>query len=217
MTDTTHITDTGGTTDTGPTADTSHLPSDAGPVLIELAREAIGSHLAGRESSVHAATLRHHPWLDHPGASFVTLTRDGQLRGCIGTLEVWRALGRDVVSNAVSAAVRDPRFPALTSRDWPGITVEVSVLSPLQPFEVTSEDDLLATLVPHRDGLVLESGGHRATFLPQVWQTLPTPREFLVHLKRKAGLADSWWDPHARWSRYTVAEFSEHPAQTEQT
>jgi len=149
------------------------------------------------------------PWMAEPGASFVTLTRQGALRGCIGTLEAHRPLGLDVRENALAAAFRDPRFMPLARAEFDDIRVEVSVLSPTEALTVASEEHALETLRPHIDGVVLEYRHHRGTFLPQVWEQLPEPAEFLAHLKRKAGLPVDFWADAVRLSRYTVDKWKE--------
>ena len=149
--------------------------------------------------------------LDEPAATFVTLTRGGQLRGCIGSLEPRRPLLEDVRANARAAAFEDPRFPPLTARELTDTRIEVSVLGPARPLEVRSEQGAIEALVPGRDGVILEYGPHRATFLPQVWQQLPDAREFLAHLRLKAGLPALFWDPGIRLSRYSVEKYSEGP------
>lgn len=143
------------------------------------------------------------------GASFVTLTENGQLRGCIGTPEAWRPLKDDVQANAVAAALRDPRFAPLQLHEWPSVRVEVSVLSPLESMECANEAQALAQLRPGVDGLVLACGRHRATFLPQVWEQLPAPAVFLAQLKRKAGLPTHFWSPDLRLQRFTVDKWKE--------
>ncbi|SDB80099.1 hypothetical protein GA0111570_101374 [Raineyella antarctica] len=183
------------------------FPDDMGPVLLPLARAAIADrlHLPGPE--VPAAD-----WLAEPGASFVTLHLAGRLRGCIGTLEAYRSLGEDTAANARAAAFADPRFPALTVREYAGIEVEVSVLSALEPVPYDDEDDLLGRLRPGIDGVVLRAGRRRGTFLPQVWDQLPDPSRFLDHLRRKAGLPGNGWDPAWQVDRYTVRRWSEQTA-----
>ncbi len=175
-----------------------------GQVLLAHARRAIES-LFRRESN---APLPEAPFLDEPGATFVTLRRHGELRGCIGSLEAERPLRDDVEHNARAAALRDPRFPPLTEDELDGLSVEVSLLSPARPLAFADEDDLLRQLAD-RPGLVLEFGRHRSTFLPQVWEQLPDPREFLRHLKSKAGLPPDFWSRDLRLSRYTVEKWSE--------
>lgn len=152
-------------------------------------------------------------WLYPPGATFVTLTQGGELRGCIGTLEAYRPLIDDLESNARAAAFDDPRFPALNEAELDRTRVEVSILSKPEPMEFSDEADALAQLRPGVDGVILEArrGAHwyRATFLPQVWEQLPRPAEFMAHLKRKAGLAMDDWSDDVRLSRYTVEKFKE--------
>ena len=152
------------------------------------------------------------PWMAEPGASFVTLTRHGDLRGCIGSLEAHRPLGLDVRENARAAAFRDPRFMPLSRAEFDDVRVEVSVLSPHEPLVVGSEKDALDALRPGIDGVVFEYGNSRSTFLPQVWEQLPDPAEFLAHLKRKAGLPLDFWTEGVRLSRYTVSKWKESSA-----
>lgn len=181
--------------------------ADKGATLLELARSEIASQLReGAAKSFDAA------WLEEPGASFVTLTRHGELRGCIGTLEAHRPLERDVRANAAAAAFRDPRFNPLTRGEFDDIRVEVSLLSPSEPLAAVDEATAVAALRPHVDGVVFEYGHYRSTFLPQVWEQLPDPNEFLAYLKRKAGLPMDFWAEQVRLSRYTVTKWKEHAA-----
>ncbi|MGQ9723895.1 MAG: AmmeMemoRadiSam system protein A [Tepidimonas sp.] len=147
--------------------------------------------------------------LDAPGASFVTLTQRGDLRGCIGSLRAQRSLREDVRANAVAAAFDDPRFPPLTAQEWPATEVEVSVLSAPQPLPVHSRDEALRALRPGVDGVVFHWGPYRSTFLPQVWAQLPEPDAFLRHLVAKAGLPPDFWDADVRLERYTVDKWRE--------
>jgi len=140
--------------------------------------------------------------LGEPRASFVTLTIDGELRGCCGTLEPVRPLLLDVWINAQASAFRDPRFPPLTAREWGWSSLEVSLLTPCEPMVVSTEQQLLLELVPGRDGLVLEWRGMRATFLPKVWEHVTGPRDFLRLLKEKAGLSGDFWAEDVRVWRY---------------
>ncbi len=156
--------------------------ADLGRTLLTIARSAIGAEL-GFGPAADAS----HAALDRPAATFVTLKLADELRGCIGTLKPQRPLGVDVRENAIAAAFRDPRFPPLAVVEFEAISVEVSLLSADERLEVRDEEDLLARLRPDVDGLVLEYGHHRATFLPQVWESLPDPRGFVMALKRKAG------------------------------
>ncbi|GAB1234348.1 AmmeMemoRadiSam system protein A [Ferrigenium sp. UT5] len=175
-----------------------------GKVLLQLARAAISLRLG-----MTAELPPRADWLEKTGACFVTLKAHGQLRGCIGSLEARQALYDDVVHNAVAAAVRDPRFPPLTPAELNGIEVEVSLLSATTPMDCFDEADALAQLRPNVDGIILEYGPHRATFLPQVWADLPQPQRFLAHLKRKARLPEDFWSDDIRLARYTVQKFSE--------
>jgi len=179
---------------------------DKGRLLNAMARAAIA-----RKFDIETPTLSHPAWLEEPGAVFVTLTRDGQLRGCIGSLEAHRALGRDIEANAQAAAFRDPRFPPLEPYELDAIRTEVSVLSRPEPMTFSDEVDALAQLRPGIDGVILQSGWHRATFLPQVWEQLPEPTRFMAHLKVKAGLPADYWSDSIQLSRYTVAKYEESP------
>lgn len=175
-----------------------------GEALLKVARNAIANHL-GEPEKPHAI----HPWMHEPGACFVTLTQQGSLRGCIGSLEAHRPLVEDVRANAVAAAVRDPRFAPMQAEELPRTRIEVSWLSPAEPIMFESETHVLAQLRPGIDGVILEYGHARGTFLPQVWESLPQPAEFLSHLKRKAGLPVSFWHEDIRLSRYTVSKWKE--------
>lgn len=147
--------------------------------------------------------------LQEPGASFVTLTLQGQLRGCIGSLEAHRPLVIDVAENAYAAAFRDPRFPQLSDTEFPDLEYHISILKPAEPMQFDSEDDLIKQLRPGVDGLILEDNSRRGTFLPQVWDSLPEPQQFLRHLKQKAGLPMDYWSDTVKVSRYTVEEFGD--------
>jgi AmmeMemoRadiSam system protein B/AmmeMemoRadiSam system protein A len=176
---------------------------DAGKVLLRIARGAIESKLFGSASTADA------PWLKQNGATFVTLTRDAALRGCIGSLQAARPLGDDVAQNAIGAGFRDPRFPAVTAAEWPSIRVEVSLLSMPKPMRFADEPDLLSQLRVGEDGVILEADGRRATFLPQVWDGIPDKRQFLRELARKAGLPDDVRLGRCRVWRYQVIKWTE--------
>ena len=200
------------------------LPPDAGSVLCAIARRAIAARLGMSDPhfDTPAASSRPHAggttdlgyenedqWLDNRGATFVTLTKHGALRGCIGSLSAHRPLRADVAANAVSAALHDPRFPPLTHAELAETHIEVSILSAPEPLPFANHADAVARLRPRVDGVILEYGSHRGTFLPQVWEQLPHAGDFLTHLVRKAGLPAGWWDDSARLSRYTVTAFEE--------
>jgi uncharacterized protein len=181
------------------------MPTDRGQILLPIARAAIAEQL-GQPYRAN----EDYSWLHEHRACFVTLTQREQLRGCIGTLEAHRSLLADVKANAQAAAFHDPRFPPLTRAELNYTEVEVSLLSVMQDMSFHSEADALAQLRPEIDGIVLEFGRYRSTFLPQVWEQLPDPVEFMAHLKRKAGLDPRFWDAGIRLSRYTVSKWKEH-------
>ena len=178
------------------------MPEDRGSVLIAIAREAI------EREPLPEATWNGAPWLREIGASFVTLKLAGELRGCIGTIDPRRPLGEDVARNARAAAYRDPRFPPVSEHERRDLGIEVSVLSPRAPFVAASEADALAQLRPGIDGIYLQFQERSSTFLPQVWENLPDPLEFLSALRQKAGLPARFWDPDLRLSRYTVEKYA---------
>jgi hypothetical protein len=175
-----------------------------GNALLVRARNAIAA-----EFGLPQAPEPDHPALHAPGATFVTLTQRGELRGCIGSLEAWRPLDQDVRSNARAAAFRDPRFMPLGEDEVARTRVEVSLLAPAVPMTFSSEDDAMRQLRPGMDGVILECGMHRGTFLPQVWESLPEPRMFMAHLKQKAGLAADFWSPDVKLFRYEVQKWKE--------
>lgn len=183
------------------------LEPAARDALLKLARESIRRQLAGDPSvprpEVASAAF------DEVRASFVTLKLDEALRGCIGVLEAVRPLSLDVAHNAHAAAFRDPRFPPLGRLELEPLHIEISVLSPPEPFPVLDRADLLASLRPGVDGLILAEGAQRATFLPAVWESLPRPEDFLTQLLLKAGLAPNHWSERLRFARYTTESFAE--------
>ncbi len=141
-------------------------------------------------------------------ASFVTLYHQGELRGCVGSARACRPLVEDVSANAFASAFRDSRFPALTADEQDQLSLSVSLLTDPAPMTFTDEADLLAQLRPGIDGLIIDCDRARSLFLPQVWQSLPEPRQFLAHLKRKAGLRTNDWPPDlvaARFEAHSVA------------
>ena len=143
----------------------------------------------------------------------MTLHLEDDLRGCIGSIDPRRPLGEDVASNARAAAFSDPRFEPLTAVEFEAVSLEVSVLSPRVPLFVASEVEAAARLRPGVDGVYLEFQGLAATFLPQVWESLPDPADFLAALRQKARLPARFWDPAIRLSRYTVEKFGDgYPA-----
>jgi AmmeMemoRadiSam system protein A len=180
--------------------------------LLALARASIDSALSpGRGNNnlapYTAALLP--PALTVRRSSFVTLHRNGQLRGCCGTLDAPRPLAEDVWRNAWAAAFSDYRFPQLTAAEWPQVSLHLSLLTVPEQLDVGSEDQLLAQLRPSVDGLILESDIGRATFLPAVWEQLPDPAQFVRHLKMKAGWPATYWSNRVRVFRYETESFGE--------
>jgi AmmeMemoRadiSam system protein A len=170
--------------------------------LLGLARASIEAGL--RDALLQVRAEEHAPRLREARASFVTLHRNGRLRGCIGTLEARRALAVEVSAMAHAAAFRDPRFPPLAAQEFAEIDIHISVLSPPEPFAADSERDLLQRLRPGIDGLILREGSRSATFLPSVWEQLPEPAQFLRRLKLKAGLPADHWSAQLAFERYTA-------------
>ncbi len=169
--------------------------------LLDLAKHSIVHGLQkGRPLKINLA--------DYPAeltelrATFVTLEINDQLRGCIGMLEAVRPLAEDIAENAFSAAFNDPRFPPLDASELDGLEIHLSILTPAEPVVFSSEQDLISQLQPGIDGLILQEGHRRGTFLPSVWESLPEPKQFLRHLKQKAGLSPDYWSNNIRIYRY---------------
>jgi len=140
--------------------------------------------------------------LQEPGACFVTLELNHQLRGCIGSLEAHQPLADDLVKNGYAAAFQDPRFPPLLAEEFLTTEIKISLLTPATQMEFNSERDLISQIRPGIDGLILSDRGHRGTFLPSVWEQLPSPELFLQHLKQKAGLPAHYWSETVEVERY---------------
>lgn len=177
--------------------------------LLRLAREAMTCRVKGEALpplDVSSLTER----LRADGASFVTLTIRGTLRGCIGALEAYQPLAEDVCEHAVSAALEDPRFPPVREGELGAIQIEISRLTRPHPLEYKDAADLLSKLKPHVDGVILRDGIRRATFLPQVWEKIPQPGEFMDNLCYKMGANyDLWRKKHLEALTYQVEEFHE--------
>lgn len=180
-------------------------PEHKGRILLPIARAAISDALGRQSDSVDESQ----PWLHDKGASFVTLTMNQHLRGCIGSLEAHRPLLLDVKANAYAAAFRDPRFSPLTIAEIDKTEIEISLLSPQQALSFKNEADALAQLRPEIDGVVFKYGRYRSTFLPQVWEQLNDATSFMAHLKHKAGLRPEFWHDDVELYRYTVTKFKE--------
>ena len=179
--------------------------------LLTIARQSIAAGMRTQEP-LHVRAEDLVGILARELATFVTLKQAGQLRGCVGSLEASQPLARSVAITAFHAAVRDPRFAPLALAELEKTQIEVSVLSVPEPIVCGSEPDLLASLNPQEDGLLLEDGGRRTTFLPQVWERLKDPESFVRHLKRKAGWPDDYWSSTMQAYRYHSISFAEEPS-----
>ncbi len=177
--------------------------------LLKIARNALENSVGGQVlSEINLNELS--PALQANGASFVTLTKNGGLRGCIGTLEAYQPLAEDVQEHAVAAAMQDPRFPIVQPQECRMIDIEVSILTPKVPLQYSGSQDLIDKIRPGIDGVVLQNGFRKATFLPQVWEKLPDPAEFLSHLCMKMGAPSGLWrKKHLQVFLYQVQEFHE--------
>lgn len=175
-----------------------------GTSLLNIARASISKRL-GIDYPEPAVPKELEAW----GATFVTLTMEGELRGCIGSLGAHRPLHVDARHNALAAAFSDPRFMPLSIAEWPAVKIEVSMLSQALPMVFSCEDEAIAQLSPGIDGVVFECSGRRSTFLPQVWESLQEPAEFLAQLKRKAGFSGSFWSSDVKLLRYGVEKWKE--------
>ena len=189
--------------------DTDQLTSQEKESLLKLARQALEMGLRGEElTPLKQESLT--PLLQTPGASFVTLTVRGQLRGCIGALEPSIPLAEDVREHALAAALDDYRFPSVQPEELEEIKIEISRLTAPTPLDYDDAEDLLRRLRPGIDGVVLLDGRLRATFLPQVWEKVPDPVDFLNQLCYKMGAtADLWRHKHLEVLIYQVEEFHE--------
>jgi len=176
-----------------------------------------------RESIQHGLTAKHPLSIDHLQlsgelaelhGSFITLTKRGLLRGCVGAIEATRRLAQSVAINAFNAAFHDRRFSPLSAKEMNQIRIEISVLSRPEPIDIRTRQELLANLRPHEDGLLLKNDGQNATFLPKVWEKLPDPQQFVTQLMTKAGLPGDYWSDSIRFYRYCTISFAEHPTKS---
>ena len=182
------------------------LSADDQTTCLNVAREAIEHGLANVKK-MNVETADYSEDLQQQAASFVTLHKDGMLRGCIGALEAYQPLINDVAEHAFAAAFQDPRFPALEEHEYDSLKIDISIIGTAEKVLFDSEDDLLKKIRPNVDGLILEYGYNRGTFLPSVWEQLPDKKEFLNHLKIKAGFQKNWWDNSVKISRYETFSF----------
>ena len=185
------------------------LTGEEGKYLLSVARTTIEQKLFGRKS--RAADKREtSPKYDLKRGTFVTLTKDGGLRGCIGHIIPQESMLEGVKINAINAAFRDPRFNPLGKKEWESVRIEVSILTDPKPLHYSDAKDLLSKLRPGVDGVILKKGFQQATFLPQVWEQLPDKKQFLGHLCMKAGLAENAWkNEKLEVSVYQVQAFEE--------
>ena len=190
--------------------DRAMVAKDHGSILLALARRAIATRLG---IQIDAVNINADGWLQRQGASFVTLAMHGDLRGCIGSLSAYRPLWDDVQANAVAAAFHDSRFSPLSAHEYAAVQIEVSLLTALKPLDVHDEAGVLDAIRPGMDGVVFEwadgGGMYKSTFLPQVWEALPDPVQFMAHLKQKAGLPADFWHPDVRVLTYQVHKYRE--------
>ncbi|WP_415888057.1 AmmeMemoRadiSam system protein A [Neptuniibacter sp. QD37_6] len=180
--------------------------------MIEIVQDSIASKLELQPKSkpINYDSISNLAWLKKPAATFVTLSIDDELRGCIGTLEARRSLLKDLQRNAVNAAFYDSRFEPVSVSEYASLSIHISVLTAPVELSVSNEKELLGCLRPRIDGLLIEERGHRATFLPQVWQQLPTAKVFLQRLKLKAGLPEDYWSDNMRFFIYQVVDVVDH-------
>ncbi len=186
----------------------SKIPKEVQSYLLHLAWRSILNGLRHRGPALPPKDLPFPEMLEQVRATFVTLEKNGELRGCIGVLTPFRSLAHDVCHNAYAAAFEDPRFLPLQEKELESLRCQISVLTPPQPITFQNEADLLEQIVPFRDGLILEYGVHQGTFLPSVWEHLPNPKDFWNQLKRKAQLTGNTFSTDMKVSRYFTESFS---------
>jgi AmmeMemoRadiSam system protein A len=179
------------------------LDTDEAQMALSIADETIAAALAGRTPRLPPLKDLP-PALQAPAGAFVTLTVNGELNGCIGTIDPKEPLGTETARLALSAAFSDPRLPQLKASDYPDLDIELSILSPSTPIRVSSRSDLLPELRPYVDGLIIETAATRAVFLPAVWEKLPDPEDFLDQLWLKARLRPGTWPSDLRAQRFTT-------------
>ena len=175
-------------------------------ILLEIARRSIDEGLHGR-GPLSPDERKFPPQLRVPRATFTTLRIKGALRGCVGTTEAVRSLVASVADSAYAAAFRDSRFPRLAGTEMQGLDIHISVLSPLEPLDCASEEELVAALRPGIDGLTIREAGRGASYLPAVWESLPEARRFVRELKLKAGMGEDHWSDSLRVWRFSAEEF----------
>lgn len=189
--------------------DIEKLTEEEGRYLLEVARQTIEQELFARKEQ-NPPESETSPKFSEKRGTFVTLTIQGGLRGCIGHIIPQESLIEGVRVNAINAAFRDPRFRPLTKEEWKRVRIEVSILTEPKPVSYSDADDLLNKIRPGVDGVILKKGFYQSTFLPQVWEQLPKKEEFLTHLCLKAGLdGDEWRKGDLEVLTYQVQAFEE--------
>ncbi|MGD9320218.1 MAG: AmmeMemoRadiSam system protein A [Desulfobacteraceae bacterium] len=194
----------------GDMVDTDKLTEEEGRCLLSVARQTIQQRLFSSENQ-GLADSQVSPKFSERRGTFVTLTIDGGLRGCIGHIIPQESLLEGIRINAINAAFQDPRFRPLSRKEWERVKIEISILTEPKSLPYSDAEDLLDKLRPGIDGVIIKKGFHQATFLPQVWEQLPDKKEFLTHLCMKAGLEmDAWKNDKLEVSTYQVQAFEEH-------
>jgi AmmeMemoRadiSam system protein A len=194
----------------GDMVDTDKLTEEEGMCLLSVARQTIEQRLLNLEDESQSDPDLSPKFSERRG-TFVTLTIEGSLRGCIGHIIPQESMIEGIRINALNAAFRDPRFRPLSRKEWEKVKIEISILTDPKPLPYTDADDLLKKLRPGIDGVIIKKGFNQATFLPQVWEQLPDKKDFLRHLCMKAGLDwDAWKHEKLEVSTYQVQAFEEH-------
>jgi AmmeMemoRadiSam system protein A len=189
--------------------DKGKVTEEEGRYLLRVARRTIEGQLFNRGEQDKSDQNEPPVCRDRRG-TFVTLTMDGNLRGCIGHIVPQESLIEGIRVNAINAAFRDPRFRPLTANEWGNVKIEISILTDPEPLHYTDAKDLLEKLRPGIDGVIIRKGYYQSTFLPQVWEQLPKREDFLKHLCLKAGLSgDAWRKADLDVSTYQVQAFEE--------
>jgi AmmeMemoRadiSam system protein A len=189
------------------------LTPDEKTQLLAMARRSI-QHGLTKNQPLEIGHIRLSGPLAQRHANFVTLTQCGILRGCVGTVKATHHLATSIAVHAFRAAFHDSRFSPLSATETDQTRIEISVLSPPEPIDAGTCKELLASLRPYEDGLLLENDGTQATFLPQVWEKAPDPQQFVKYLMTKAGLPDDYWSDSIRFHRYHTISFTEHPVES---
>jgi AmmeMemoRadiSam system protein A len=189
--------------------DTNTITDQEGNYLLSVARKTIEQQLFNKSDDIEGDAKMPSKFFEKRG-TFVTLTINKTLRGCIGHIIPQESLIEGIRVNAINAAFHDPRFRPLSKQEWGNIKIEVSVLTDSKSLSYRDADDLLDKLKPDVDGVIIKKGFHQATFLPQVWEQLPDKKEFLTHLCLKAGLdGNAWKKQKLEVSTYQVQAFEE--------